>query len=290
MTRIAVVSDIHGNMHGLELALQDAEKRNVDKIICLGDTVSKYFYPKESWDEINKVSDFIIKGNVEHYVINAPDDFKSLRDELGKERYDRFENLPNQEQLLIGGSLIDFFHASPHNIEELFNPFIPYEFQNKRYKDLGLVIENPNRLFVNSNNIKNLTGNKISFCGHIHQGYIALINGLDIKTITDSQFIIKPGTDVIINVGSIGDPSRAYLKDDNSFGFAMETYLSYAIIDGDLNSDKITDIKVEMIKVPYHETMKKIYFDMQRMHDTGEINLLPSTKARFEDALSEKML
>ena len=54
MTKIAIISDIHANIDALNLVLKDIEKRGVDKIICLGDLVTKYFYPAEVVDAINE--------------------------------------------------------------------------------------------------------------------------------------------------------------------------------------------------------------------------------------------
>ena len=45
--RIAIISDIHGNLEALKTTLQDIERRNVDKIICLGDIIAKGVHHKE---------------------------------------------------------------------------------------------------------------------------------------------------------------------------------------------------------------------------------------------------
>ena len=37
MERIAIISDIHGNLEALRTVLSDIKKRNIDRIICLGD-------------------------------------------------------------------------------------------------------------------------------------------------------------------------------------------------------------------------------------------------------------
>ena len=39
--RIAIISDIHGNLEALTTTLKDIRKRNIDKIICLGDIIAK---------------------------------------------------------------------------------------------------------------------------------------------------------------------------------------------------------------------------------------------------------
>ena len=45
--KIAIISDIHGNLEALKATLTDIEKRKVDKIICLGDIIAKGVHPKE---------------------------------------------------------------------------------------------------------------------------------------------------------------------------------------------------------------------------------------------------
>lgn len=45
--KIAIISDIHGNLEALKATLKDIEKRKVDKIICLGDIIVKGVHPKE---------------------------------------------------------------------------------------------------------------------------------------------------------------------------------------------------------------------------------------------------
>ena len=38
--RIAIISDIHGNMVALSAVLEDIKAKNVDKILCLGDVAT----------------------------------------------------------------------------------------------------------------------------------------------------------------------------------------------------------------------------------------------------------
>ncbi|MEI3401861.1 MAG: metallophosphoesterase family protein [Clostridia bacterium] len=37
--KIGLISDIHGNIKALDAVLEQLEKENIDKIICLGDFV-----------------------------------------------------------------------------------------------------------------------------------------------------------------------------------------------------------------------------------------------------------
>ncbi len=45
--RIAVISDIHGNLYALREVLEDIDNQNIDSIICLGDLVGYGPHPNE---------------------------------------------------------------------------------------------------------------------------------------------------------------------------------------------------------------------------------------------------
>ena len=52
MDRIALISDIHSNIVALKAVLNDIEKRQINKIYCLGDLVLKGSSPCEVIDLI----------------------------------------------------------------------------------------------------------------------------------------------------------------------------------------------------------------------------------------------
>ena len=41
--RIALISDIHGNMVALSAVLEDIQAQDVEKILCLGDVVTLHY-------------------------------------------------------------------------------------------------------------------------------------------------------------------------------------------------------------------------------------------------------
>ena len=65
--KIAIISDIHGNLEALKETIKDIEKRKVDKIICLGDIVGKGAHPNECVEIIKKYCDIVIKGNCDRH-------------------------------------------------------------------------------------------------------------------------------------------------------------------------------------------------------------------------------
>ena len=67
MERIAVISDIHGNLEALKTVLKDIEDRRVDKIICLGDIIAKGRHFHECIELIKEKCDVVIQGNCDWY-------------------------------------------------------------------------------------------------------------------------------------------------------------------------------------------------------------------------------
>ncbi|WP_166083183.1 metallophosphoesterase family protein [Erysipelothrix anatis] len=63
--RVAVISDIHSNLHGLKWALRDAENRNVDRYIFLGDYITDGYQDNEVLDLVREYGDILISGNRE---------------------------------------------------------------------------------------------------------------------------------------------------------------------------------------------------------------------------------
>jgi len=270
MAKIAVISDIHGNMHALELFIQDANKRGINEIICLGDFVSKYLNNAEVVEEILKMKLLkSVKGNLEYFIKEAPEAFPYVIRSLRSNQVRYLTNLPEREQLLISGTIIDFFHASPHNIEAIFNPFIEPAIQNPRYKKLGLIEENVNNMLIFNETAQKISRRRISLCGHTHQQYMGIVNESRLQLTITPELIIKPNMEAIINVGSIGDPSYTVV-DNGKLEFYVDHYISYVVLEGELNSTKESDIRVEVIKIPYKETLKKVYMDMRNVKRTWE--------------------
>ena len=87
--KIAIISDIHGNSEALKATLKDIEKRQVDKIICLGDTIAKGVHPKECLSLIRKKCEIVLQGNcdvyfsIEHQNIDEMDDWNKAEKLLG---------------------------------------------------------------------------------------------------------------------------------------------------------------------------------------------------------------
>lgn len=68
--RIAVISDIHGNLPALQAVLKDWEGWQIDRVWCLGDIIGYGANPWECWKIISDLGALIVKGNHEEALDN----------------------------------------------------------------------------------------------------------------------------------------------------------------------------------------------------------------------------
>lgn len=66
--KVAVITDIHGNIHALEAVLADIETQRVDEIVIAGDTVNILPGSKTCWDRVMALGCVVLRGNHEYYV------------------------------------------------------------------------------------------------------------------------------------------------------------------------------------------------------------------------------
>ena len=100
--KIAVFTDIHGNLEALNAIIEDIKKQNVDNIICLGDTIGFGPNSKECIDTIieNKIN--MTFGNHELYSIKGSDidqnkftlHHKWIKEQLTKKELDFISSCP----------------------------------------------------------------------------------------------------------------------------------------------------------------------------------------------------
>lgn len=74
MTKIAVLSDIHGNYIAFQECVNYALSKNIDIFILLGDYVGELPYPQRTmkliYEMISKYKCYLIRGNKENYWID----------------------------------------------------------------------------------------------------------------------------------------------------------------------------------------------------------------------------
>lgn len=147
--KIAVISDIHGNMQALEAVLEDIKKENCDKIFCLGDLAMAGPEPVKAIELIkNLYEESYEKGNFELIQGNTDEmigDYNTFGEEVKSkfpimaaalendvkiipENLKEFlKNLPKQKELEIEGVKILLVHGSPRKNDENISPDLPIE-------------------------------------------------------------------------------------------------------------------------------------------------------------------
>lgn len=142
--KIAVISDIHGNMQALEAVLSDIEKNGCEKVFCLGDYAMAGPEPQKvlEWIFNNQFdSKFtMIQGNTDLMLINfnqelydslkekAPVMAEALRKDstlLNFLHKDFLKTLPEQKEEVIDGVKILLVHGSPRRNNEDILPDTP---------------------------------------------------------------------------------------------------------------------------------------------------------------------
>lgn len=118
MERIAIISDIHGNMPALEAVLRDIQNRNVKRIFCLGDLAGKGPSSAETVDQIKLHCEVVIKGNWDYYLTEqtGTEVLKWHQNILGVERLKYLQELPQYKEFYISGKLLRLCHASPNDL------------------------------------------------------------------------------------------------------------------------------------------------------------------------------
>lgn len=175
MERIAVISDIHGNMPALNAVMEDIENRSIKRIFCLGDLAGKGPSPAEVVDIIKDYCEMVIKGNWDYYLTEQ-ESHEVLRwhqKRLGAERLKYLKALPLYIEFYISGKLLRLCHASPND------PFHRVYLSTEESKRLKLFEATPTL---------NLEADVVGY-GDIHSAHVDNFKG---KT--------------IFNVGSVGNP------------------------------------------------------------------------------------
>lgn len=175
--KIAVLSDVHGNIYALLKTLEDIADQRADKIICLGDLVGYGPHPNEVIALIKRREIPCIKGNYDASVIDGR--FTYIRnttinsfalpwavEEVRASNKFFLETLPEKLTYNFNGIDFLFTHGSPDSINE-------YLFENG---------ENTEKAMSSLNS-------DVLVCAHTHIPCF-------------KHF----GDKILINVGSVGKP------------------------------------------------------------------------------------
>ncbi|GAA0179753.1 metallophosphoesterase family protein [Clostridium sediminicola] len=176
--KIAVISDIHGNLEALKKVLEDIEKRDVENIICAGDLVGYGPYQNEVIEYISSKNVLLIGGNYDRAV--ASNDVKYIKDsdfnrnfalpwsveKVTEKNKKLLKRLPESLTLTVNNKVIKIVHGSPTKVNQ-------YLFEDG--EDTKEIMES--------------FDGDVLVCAHTHL-----------------PFIKEFGTKLLINDGSVGKP------------------------------------------------------------------------------------
>lgn len=189
--RLAIISDIHGNLAALEAVIEEIEKQKVDKIICLGDVVGYGPEPVECLQVVREKASVVLMGNHDYACIYRPEMFffnhfarhaiewtLKILDEKSLEFINQFPFRHSEADLL-------FVHANPY-----------------RPEGWDYVLSIDDAIYYLSK-----FEEKICFIGHSHlpQIYVADDNS-KFSLLEQRELIFDKNSRYIINVGSVGQP------------------------------------------------------------------------------------
>ena len=241
MDRIAIISDIHGNLEALIKVLEDIKSRNIDKIYCIGDILAKGTHQQECLDLIRRNCEVVIKGNCDDYytgeideLAETPTQMKLVEWNLSKindESKEYIRTLPYCYEFYLSGRLVRLIHSHPVDI----NRSIGY-VDIMKVNSL-ILTEMVMELFRGKMEIVSLALGltTIWWKGHIH---------------TPSS--IKIYNRYIINTGSVGNAIDVFRNPDKDGNVKNTTVANYLILSGNLDSKNIEDtFSYELVSLSY---------------------------------------
>lgn len=190
--RVAVISDIHGNLEALRRITEDIESNGADKVFCLGDIVGYGPFPKQCLGAVRKLAEIIVGGNHEESVLDPV---------LAQARLSRSA---------LAGVQFSRSKLTAHDLD--FLATLP---ERKVVAELGLALAHGSYSAPSAWNY--VEGEeeadvemahapaRISVVGHTHMPDVFAGIGGRVR-LADDNIELKAGVQHLINVGSVGQP------------------------------------------------------------------------------------
>jgi putative phosphoesterase len=222
--RIAVITDIHANLHALEAVWRDLESRDHDQVYCLGDLVGYGAFPNEVVASIRERATPTVMGNYDEgvgfdlydcgCVYRDPEEsrigYQSLlwtRQNTTRENKLFLQSLPLQIRLEDQHPTLLLVHGSPRKINE----YLYEDRPRATFESIGI-----------------LAGTDVLLFGHTHIPYQKQVGGV---LFVNAGSVGKPGD---------GDPGAGYIILDLNGHPKVEFYrISYDVTSA---ADAIRDI------------------------------------------------
>lgn len=211
--RLALISDVHGNLTALEAVLADIDARGIGRILNLGDYVGKGPRGREVVDLCRERCAVNILGNWDDFLPDPTRSFDSdsLRwwlDQLGPGQGEWLRSLPFSHDFTMSGRRVRLFHASEETVHRRVR------FDHEEGEFLGL--------FTNTA----ATGD----------GPVPDVVGY--ADTHDPYYETDRGRRTVFNTGSVG----------NCMGDPTPVYV---ILEGVLDSTDEAPFSIQFVRVPY---------------------------------------
>lgn len=209
--RIAVISDVHGNLTALEAVLADIDARDITRIVNLGDLVGKGPRGSETIALTRRRCEVTVRGNWDTFIAGPQDlPFESgrwVRNELTDDDRDWLGALPNIHELVISGEHVRLLHASP--VSE-FHRVLSHHTQDEFAG-----------MFANTDFTGDGPTPTVVGYGDIHDTYLEVDDGR-----------------TLFNAGSVGNHLDA-------------PSAPYVVIEGEVDSTTPAPFGISFVRVPY---------------------------------------
>lgn len=192
--RLAVISDIHGNIAALEAVLNDIARRGIETIVNLGDCLSGPFDARATADLLMERDFLTVRGNHDRMLFDRPRDRMGLWeswiiDDLNEGHLDWVRSLPLVAQL----GEVFLCHATPDSDEE--------NWLDHRGPQQRLIARDLAEVELRAGGLDF----PVLLCGHTHAPRVVRL----------------PDGRLIVNPGSVGCP--AYLDTRGDVPFVQQT-------------------------------------------------------------------
>jgi protein phosphatase len=212
LDKIAVISDVHGNMPALEAVLADIKQRGIDLIYNLGDIVGKGAHSHLAVDQCREICQVIVRGNWDDGIQTVENNPFGVwvRNQIGEERTAYLRDLPNVYDFWLSGKRVRLYHASQKSVYHRIYSRDAYEVHRAMFENTPFTgFDNPEPDIVGY--------------GDIHSAYL---------------LSLPQGQKTIFNAGSVGNPLDLPLA-------------TYAILNGKLDSQTPDLFSFDFIRLPY---------------------------------------
>ena len=213
LDRIALISDVHGNLTALDAVLEDIDARGITRIFNLGDYVGKGPRGREVIDRCQESCEVNILGNWDDFLPNPDRGFdneavtwwlKQLADGQGA----WLRGLPFSYDFVLSGRRVRLFHASATSVHRRVR------FDHDEEEFLGM--------FANTEATGDGPSPTVVGYGDTHDPY----------------YEVDREKRTLFNTGSVGnamdDPTPVYV-----------------IVEGVLDSLEVAPFSIQFVRVPY---------------------------------------